>query len=386
MKKILFVSTRYPFPIFGGDKLRAFDIIKFLSKKNRVDLVCLGKKEEIDNKNLKFCKSVKVFNLNFLFRIINTVLSLFKLEPLQNGYFLSNEMKEYIYSTKDKYDSIICHLLRSSQYLPNKFNGKKILETTDLLSSNYEQSINELSALNPYKYIYIIEKLLVERYEKKIFKKFNNIVFVTKTDAKKARKKVSKKNKIYVVNNAKSFNTKLFKFKKTNNKIIFIGNIKYLPNRLACDDFVNNVLNEIHIKYPKIEFHIIGDIGFLEKFILKKNKKVFIHGKIDNLKNVLKNSICGLCNVKISTGFQNKVLTYMSYGIPSILSDKSFLNMEFKKNKDVLVFKNNQELINKIIYLIENKKKAQELSTNAKKIVRKKYESIKVLSKYSKII
>lgn len=178
----------------------------------------------------------------------------------------------------------------------------------------------------------------------------------------------------------------LFKYKKNNNKIVFIGNIKYLPNRLACNDFVNNVLNKIHLKYPKIEFHIIGDIGFVEKFFLQKNKKVFIHGKIDNLKKILKNSICGLCNVKISTGFQNKVLTYMSYGIPSVLSHKSFINMGFKKNKDVLVFKNNQELLDKIFYLIKNKKKAHELSINSKKIVIKKYNSSKVLSKYSKII
>ncbi len=51
MSKILFISTRYPFPIFGGDKLRSFGILKFLSRKNQVDLVCLGKRNEMQ-KNL----------------------------------------------------------------------------------------------------------------------------------------------------------------------------------------------------------------------------------------------------------------------------------------------------------------------------------------------
>ena len=69
MKKILFISTRYPFPIFGGDKLRAFDILRFLSKKNQVNLVCLGKKNVEKNKDLAFCKSVKVFNSNFLYEL-----------------------------------------------------------------------------------------------------------------------------------------------------------------------------------------------------------------------------------------------------------------------------------------------------------------------------
>ena len=32
-KKILVVTSRYPVPVRGGDKLRIFQIIKYLSKK-----------------------------------------------------------------------------------------------------------------------------------------------------------------------------------------------------------------------------------------------------------------------------------------------------------------------------------------------------------------
>ena len=156
MNKILFISTRFPFPILSGDKSRSFDILEFLSKKNQVDLVCLGKRDEIQKK-IAFCRNIKVFHLNFLSSIINTIFSFLKLEPLQNGFCLSNEMKNYIDNVEDKYDTIICHLLRSSQYLPNKFKGKKILEMTDLPSLNYKQLINQLSIFNPLKYIYAIE-------------------------------------------------------------------------------------------------------------------------------------------------------------------------------------------------------------------------------------
>ena len=386
MKKILFISTRYPFPIFGADKLRSFDILKFLSKKNKIDLVCLGDKKEIKNKNLSFCSSVKVFQLNFISRIINIIISLFKLEPLQNGYYLSTEMKSFINSNKHKYDSIICHLLRSSQYMPAKFEGKKVLEMTDLTSSNYQQSIKQLPYLNPLKYIYFIEKLLVERYEKKILKKFDNIVFVSNIDAKKAREKISNKGKICVIGSAQNFNTKIFKYKKNNNKIIFIGNINYLPNKLACKDFAKNVLKKINLKYPEIKFHVIGNIGYLNKFFLQRHKNVIIHGKVNNLKNVITNSICGLCNVKISTGFQYKILTYMSYGIPAVVSTNSFVNTKLKKNKEVLVFSNNDKLIEKILYLKNNKRIANLLSKNSHMVTKKKYDRNKVLLKYNKII
>ena len=385
MNKILFISTRFPFPILGGDKSRSFDILEFLSKKNQVDLICLGENNKIYKKNLGFCKNITVFHLNFLSRIVNTIFSFLKLEPLQNGFYLSNEMKNYIDSIEHKYDAIICHLLRSSQYLPDKFEGKKILEITDLPSLNYRQLVGQLSIFNPIKYIYIVEKFLVHRYEKKISEKFHSVIFVSNKDAIEAKNKISKK-KISVIESAENFVSKLFKYKKTNNKIIFIGNINYIPNKLACYHFAKNVLKKINIKYPEIEFHIIGNIGYIDKFFLSKYENVVIHGRINNLKNVIKNSICGLCNVNISTGFQYKTLTYMSYGIPVILSINSFVNTKFKKGSEVLVFKNDEELIKSIYHLKNNKRKANQLSINSQKIIKKKYNINKVLLKYSKII
>ena len=385
MSKILFISTRYPFPIFGGDKLRAFGILKFLSKKNKVDLVCLGKKNQPSKNELAFCNNIKVFHSHFLIRILNILFSFLQFQPLQNGYYLSKEMKNYIDSVQDKYDTIICHLLRSSQYLPDNFSKKTILDSTDLLSLNYEQSIKKLSIFNPLKYIYIIEKILVQRYEEKTFRKFNCIVFVSNKDAIKAKKKVLKKNKIIVIGNTKSINPKIFSYKKNNNKIIFIGNIKYLPNRLACNDFAKNILKKINYKYPDIQFHIIGDIGYINKFILNKYKNVIVHGKVKELKNILKNSICGLCNVEIATGFQNKILSYMSFGIPTVIRTNPNIEKKFKNGKEVLLSKNTDELINKIIQLKKNKKLANKLSINSQMLIKKKYSN-KVLLKYSKII
>ena len=159
-----------------------------------------------------------------------------------------------------------------------------------------------------------------------------------------------------------------------------------MPNKLACYYFAKNILKKINLKYPKIKFHVIGNIGYLNKMLLGKYKNVVIHGKVNNLKNVIKNSICGLCNIKVSTGFQNKTLTYMSYGIPTILSMNAFVNTKFKKNREVLVFRNDEELIKNIYYLKNNKTKANQLSINSQKVIKIKYNRDKVLLKYNKII
>ncbi|HCD3236988.1 TPA: hypothetical protein NBN07_004329, partial [Enterobacter hormaechei] len=43
MKKILFVTARFPWPIITGDALRAYNQIKELSKENLVDVFSVEK-------------------------------------------------------------------------------------------------------------------------------------------------------------------------------------------------------------------------------------------------------------------------------------------------------------------------------------------------------
>ena len=385
MKKILFISTRYPLPVLGGDKIRAVGILKFLSKKNKIDLVCLTNKGQIQTKHPKICNSIKIFKISLIKRCIYTILSFLKGEPLQVGFYYSREMQNHLNNIHSDYHTIIFHTLRSCQYLPKNFNGKKILEMTDLLSLRYQQTFQQLSKFNLIKYIYLLEKYLVQKYEKKNIKFFDKIIFVSKEDIKKTPTKFPKA-KLLFIHNGSYIKKNLFKFNKKNVKILFVGNIKYPPNKYACYDFSKNILPKLNDLYPEIKFHIVGEINFFDKFYLKKNQNVVVHGPIKNIDNMAKNNICGVCNLNIATGFQNKIANYMSYGIPTISSLISFKGLDFKQNKEILIYKTKKELIKKIIELKKNQNKANRLSYFAHKAIKNRYNWNKVLSKYSKIV
>lgn len=385
MKKILFISTRYPLPVLGGDKIRAIGILKFLSKKNKIDLVCLTNRDQIQTKHPKVCNSIKIFKIGLIKRCIYTLLYFLKGEPLQVGFYHSKEMKNYLDNVHSNYHTIIFHTLRSCQYIPKNFSGKKILEMTDLLSLRYQQTFKQLSKLNPSKYIYLLEKYLVQKYEKKNIKFFDKIIFVSKEDIKKTPIKFPKK-KLLFIHNGSYINKKLFKFSKKNIKILFVGNIKYPPNKYACYDFTKDILPKLNNLYPTIKFHIVGEINFFDKLNLKKYKNVIIHGPIKNIDSVAKNNICAICNLSIATGFQNKIANYMSYGIPTISSLISFRGLDFKQNKEILIYKTRKELIKKIIELKKNENKANRLSYFSHKAIRNRYKWNKVLFKYSKIV
>ena len=375
MKKILFISTRNPYSgRISGDVIGSLKIINFLKKKYDVDVVTLSKKGMANKKNITF------FNQpNFFLKIFFVLLSLCTMKPLQFGLFKSKKMKDYIQRIAENYDLLFFYHIRSSQYLPEKYEGRKVIEMGDLYSYNYFQTFCNLNLLNPLKYIYFFESLLVKKIEKNIFIKFDKIILFSKNEIRKINKIFKKK--VFNINLSVDTISNKFSFSEKNNHILFIGNLGYLPNLLAVKDFIKNILPSLKKKIPSIKFYIVGNVSKINKFLLSFHENVIFVGQQNNVKNYVKKSFCGLANLKIATGIQGKVLTYMSYGLPVICSNKVSLN--FKNN--VVNYNNNKELVEKILNLKNNKKLSKKLSKDSLAFIRK-VKSNKISLEYLKIV
>ena len=375
MKKILFITTRNPYSgRFSGDVIGSLKIINFLKEKNQVDVVTLYRKKTELKKKIIYFKSP-----NYFLKIFYVLHSLLRLKPLQFGLFLSKKMKAYIKKNAKRYDLLFFYHIRSSQYLPNNYKGSTVIEMGDLYSSNYYQTFCNLNIFNPLKYVYLIESILIKRVENRIFQSFNKIILFSKNEIKKINKIFRKK--IYNVNISIKSVQKKFTYSLKNNKILFIGNLGYLPNLLAVKDFINNSFFLIKKEIPDVKFLIIGDVSKLNKFFFSLKKDVIFLGQQNNIKKFIKNSICGLANIKIATGVQGKVLTYMSYGLPVVCSKKVASN--FKKN--IINYNNNNDLVKKIVNLKNNKKLSRKFSNKSLKFL-KEFSEEKVCSKYLKIV
>ena len=185
-RKILFVTTRSPFSnIFSGDRQRARTIIQHLNKKNNLDVVYS------DYFAGKYDPEVKkfFFKNNIIDKIKGILKCCITFEPLQLGYFYSKNVNNFVNQNHEKYHTIIFHLIRSAQYLPKDFHGKRILEMTDLMSKNYNQVVKSLSIFNPLTYIYFLEKYLVKKYEDHCENYFDKIVLASKNDLKNTKNK-----------------------------------------------------------------------------------------------------------------------------------------------------------------------------------------------------
>ena len=367
IKKLLFITPRNPFSgRFSGDVVRAKKFTEHFKKKFSVTLLTLDKTIS-SQKKIKNLHLITIKERNILIKLFNIFKFLFKLQPMQLGYFYSNDINKFIKSNYRDFDLILFQTLRATQYYCPSNHKKKYLDMGDLYSSNYLQTSKSKNIFNPLKYIYLLEGMLIKKYEILCFKKFDKIYLFSKKEIKSVN---TFKNKIKQTNYGIDKIKKKFRYSKKNNKIIFIGNIKYLPNLDACKYFAKNIFPKILERDSSIQFHIIGEISKIDKFLLERNKSIVVHGKLNKLDAIIKKSFCGLANLNISSGIQTKILTYMSFGLPCISSRKVIKNFDKLNSQVIPSYTNDDELI-KLIFKLKNKKK---LST---KISQKSIKEIK---------
>ena len=376
MKKILFITTRNPYSgRYSGDVIRSLKIINLFKKKYKLDIVCLKDKDS----------KIKVNNLisynypNFFQKFFYCLVSFLKLQPLQFGLFYSKEMKVFIKENADNYDFLFFYHIRSSQYFPGNYYGKTIIEMGDIYSENYLQTFKYLKFFNPLKYIYLLESYLAKKIEEKILFNFDKIILFSKIEKQLINKKF--KNKIYQIDESIEIVKNNYSFSKRNFRLLFVGNLNYLPNLLACKNFIKNILPKLKEEIPNIKFCIIGNLNKINWFFLPKNSNIEILGTRKDLSKYIKNSICGLANLEIATGIQGKVLTYMSHGLPVVCSKKVAKNF----GSSVIFYNKNNDLIEKLINLKENKSKSKKLSKNSLKFSKKLLWK-KISLKYLKLL
>ena len=373
MKRILFLAPRNPFSgRYSGDVIRARKFIEKFKKKYSLTVVSLDNndsKKKLDKIKLITFKKGNIFS-NLLFIFINLLM----LKPMQFGYFHSSKMNRFIKKNYSNFDIIFCQSIRVAQYVKFDKFKKLILDMGDLYSSNYFQTFKSKNYFNPVKFIYFIESVLMKKYESFCFKYFNKIFLFSKKEIETVGKN---KGKIKQINFGVEKAKKRFSFKKTNNRLVFIGNMNYLPNREACRYFSKNIFPKINEIDPEIEFHIVGDISKIDKFLLERNKSTIVHGKVKKLDFIMSKSFCGLANLKVSSGIQTKILTYMSYGLPCVASENVIKNFDALKSSNIPTYKNDDKFIKLILEIKNNKILSEKISRNSLRIISKfKWEKV----------
>ncbi len=393
MKKILVLTSRLPYPVIGGDKLRIYNICKKLKKEGYELELFSFIESDYEKKNIVsedlFSEIVTVLLPKWK-SILSTAFGFFLGGPLQVSYYRSKKMKKLVQNAllKNKYDGVLVHLVRMAPYVKNASKINKVLEMTDAISLNYSRS-RKRGAFSFMSLIYRIEEKRVLNYEIECIKKFNAIVLVSNVDRDFLKEKIGSEdqNKLSVFCNGVT--DELLSFNQEDydaNKIIFIGNLRSFQNQNAILYFIKDIYPLIKKEIPDVKLIVIGAEPPNSISVFNGVNGIEVTGKVNDIKVYAKDAALSVAPILIGAGIQNKILESMVMGIPVVTTSIGMEGIEgTKSNEHLLVADNTVDFADGVLGILRDKSKRNFISSNGKKLIRDYYAFDKQLAGYSKL-
>ncbi|WDB98343.1 glycosyltransferase [Escherichia albertii] len=378
MKKILIITPRFPFPVIGGDRLRIYKLCEALYKSGKYELTLLSLCET--KAELTYDVDERIFNK--IYRIylpkyqsyIQALGGICTSQPLQIFYYRSRKLSKKLEELLPHFDATLSHLIRVGDYLKDNDTCVNFLEMTDSISMNYRRvrDVNEYIGIRGL--IYKLEQKRLEKYERAIVEKFALVSFVSDIDVNYLFNNTKHNIRVY----ANGVDTHALPFMKRRIKknelieFVFIGNMLSLQNIDAVKWFIFNVLVKLNVDKAIYRLKIVGKIKDSDRRYFNSISNVSATGAVESISEQVKSGHIGICPIRLGAGLQNKILEYMSLGLPCISSSIGFEGIGAIENQHILVADNYEEYVTSLNNLFDDHF-YDFLAYNAREFVHKNY-------------
>jgi polysaccharide biosynthesis protein PslH len=360
--RLLFLTSRFPFPLEKGDKLRAYYLIKGLSEYYDIYLFAIHETEPKSKwieEVSPFCKSIQTGVLPKWKSVLNLIKP--SRTPFQVSYFYNESILRQIQDFTDKHkpDILYCHLIRMTEYGRQLNIPYKILDYMDAFSKGMERIKNQgvwWMRIPAY-----VEWKRLRKYENEVFELFNHKIIISEQD----REHIPhvKNQEIQVIVNGVDF--EYYKPRESAKKydLLFNGNMSYPPNIASTLYTAEELLPHIKKTIPSITFLIAGATPTLAIRKLESDS-IKVSGWMEDIREAFYHSRVMIAPMLISIGLQNKILQAMAMKIPCVISTMANNALGATHEKEVFVA-NSPEEYRKYIQLLLTDKAVNERITNA---------------------
>lgn len=372
-KKIVLLTSRFPWPLEKGDKLRAFYMIKELSRRHEVYLFSISDKKipEQDQLKLKpYCKEIQVIYLSGIRIIFNLLFHLlFSYKPLQVAYFYHYYVKRQWnrFFQQVQPDVVICQLIRMAEYV-KETSALCILDYMDALSKGMERRYKKAGFLT--RWAIKIETKRLKLYEHNVWNYFDHHLIISENDRHYIMH--AENDKIKVVPNGIDFDKFCRKGEPEAYTLLFTGNMSYPPNVEAALYLARHIFPLIQKEYPQSVLYLCGADPVREIRKLKSHR-IIVTGWVEDIVAYYEKSSILIAPLKLGSGLQNKILEAMAMHVPCITTPMVNAAIQARPDKEILLAEKPEEFLIQLKKLWDDAGFAQQLANNAYVFVKKYY-------------
>ena len=315
-KKIMVVTPRFPLPLIGGDRIRIFYMCRELAKKYDLDLFSLAQTPE----ELVTPSDPAVFRRTERFRmpkhqsLLGVARAAAMGAPLQTGYFYSGAMRRRLAAVASEYDAILAHLIRVVPMLPPG-NRPVFLEMTDAISLVYERAMQPRAATFKTT-LYAFDQPRTRAFELRSAAQVALASLISPVDADYLFGDAIPAN-VVVAGNGIEIGRYPVLPPSDAPQLLFLGNMGTEQNLDAALYMADQIMPLIDSRFT---FNVVGTGPEPNLAKLRARPRVLAKGRVADLAAAAGGSIIAVAPIRIGAGIQNKVLEYLAFGLPAVVS------------------------------------------------------------------
>jgi sugar transferase (PEP-CTERM/EpsH1 system associated) len=373
---MLFLSTRFPFPPIGGERLRPFYFLKYLSRYWKITILSFSESEEEARqaKGHPFGDmEVDIITLPRLKSYWQCALGLLSHKPLEFFYYAEKKMQEAVRQKlkTGTYDLIFCHLIRMAPYVEDVKGIKKVLDICDALSIRYELSSRYRKG--PFKFVEWSEAQRLKMYEPMTAAKFDLNIISSSLD-KHYLEARSDMHFLEVIENG--IEPEVLNHRNDSydlHKIVFFGNFRIFHNVDAVKYFYERIFPLIKQRIKDVKFVIVGISIPSYVLNMKNDNSVSIYEDAADIRPFIEDACISIAPMRVAAGIQNKILQSMAYGVPVVTTSLGLGGISAERNNDILVADTPEDFAADTIMLMQDNEMRKRIRDNAYSLIKKHY-------------
>jgi sugar transferase (PEP-CTERM/EpsH1 system associated) len=372
--RIVFVTSRFPYPVEKGDKLRAFHQIRVLSQHHEIHLVAVSHhriaQEHLDAMSV-YCKSIRVFRIRNWLVPFQLAVGWLEGMPLQVSYFFDRSIKREVqyHIIHLEPDHVICQLIRASPYV-RALPFPKTLDYMDVFSEGMYQLAKKYY---PFGFVFRWEAKRLAAFERTIYKDFDKHTIISKQDRDRLR--LATHDQIMVIPNGvdDEFARRPNRQKPTHD-LVFVGNLGYGPNTSAAQYLVKKLLPALKQRGLKVNLLLAGARPGRKIRQLKNHEGVSISGWVEDIRDAYADGRIFVAPMFSGLGLQNKILEAMAMGLPCVTTTMVNNAIGAELDSEILVSDTLEGLTDHIQRLMVDPEEYNRLSAAARSFVVTNYQ------------
>jgi sugar transferase (PEP-CTERM/EpsH1 system associated) len=330
---ILYVVHRFPYPPDKGDRIRAFHVLRFLSKRANVHLATLAD-EQVAPKTLdalqELCARVAVVPVGHM-RWPRALISLGLGRSATEGAFCSRRLRRLIsqWSRETHFHASLASSSSVAPYLkmPSLAGVPAVVDLVDVDSQKWF----DYSAVSrwPKSWLYALEGSRLRRFERDLPHWARAVTVVSEAEAALYRSFGAPKA-VHVIPNGVDLNYFRPQPVDEEQSCVFVGALDYRPNIDGACWFCREAWPEIRLVRPAARLYLVGRRPAPEVLELAQVPGVKVVGQVPDVRPYVARSAVVVVPLRLARGVQNKVLEALAMAKATIASPQALAGVRLR--------------------------------------------------------